>query len=281
MVFTVDLVAAKAQFPDYKFVKSLTPSAQKAAFHVKDKAGNDLCLKLIAPTYEMDRIQREIEAMQSIAHPNVVKLIEYTLSTTSGASRHFLVEEFIEGTDLAAQLGTPWPRQRVSRVFSQLCDGLSQCHLKHIVHRDLKPTNVRIRSSDVPVVIDFGLSRHLLLPDLTATPDGAQIGTPLYFSPEQFQGTRQEIDHRTDLFAVGVMIHESLFARHPFWISGMGRSDLQDCVCNRSDFRSSPDFLGLPQRWQLLLARMLEKTRVARINTASQAAAILRKLENV
>ena len=80
MTFALTLQDAQAQFPDYTFVKALTPSAQKAAFHVRDHNENEFCLKIVAPTYERDRLDREILAMQTVEHPNVVRLHEYTFS---------------------------------------------------------------------------------------------------------------------------------------------------------------------------------------------------------
>src|SRR5215813_7131047 len=103
MPFSVSIPDAEAQFPDYTFIKALTPSAQKAAFHVKDRNGHDLCLKVVSPGYERERLDREILAMQKITHPNVVSLIEYTFSSKSGQQLHYIVEEFVEGADLADQ----------------------------------------------------------------------------------------------------------------------------------------------------------------------------------
>lgn len=279
MPFTVDINDAKAQFPAYSFVKRLTPSVQKAAFHVRNAAGDDLCLKIISPHYDSKRLHREITAMQQISHPNVVRLLEYTFSSTPGSLKHFLVEAFVEGDDLEAQLTSVWNRGRVARVFAQLMDGLEQLNLKSIVHRDLKPTNIRLRSDDTPVIIDFGLSRHLQLSDLTATTAGAQIGTPLYFAPEQFDGTKHHIDHRTDLFAAGIILYRALVGRHPFYAAGMSQAELHSRVCGNDDFARDDDFLSLPKHWQLLLKKMLEKERVRRVNSALQVAAILRKME--
>lgn len=279
MPFTVDINDAKAQFPAYTFIKPLTPSAQKAAFHVRDASGTDLCLKIISPSYGSERLHREITAMQQISHVNVVRLLEYTFSSTPGSLKHFLVEDFVEGDDLEAQLGSPWNRPRVSKVFSQLMDGLEQLNQRSIVHRDLKPTNIRLRADDTPVIIDFGLSRHLQLSDLTATAEGAQIGTPLYFAPEQFDGTKHHIDHRTDLFAAGIILYQALVGRHPFYAAGMSRADLHARVCGNDDFSRDPDFVRQPRSWQLLVKKMLEKERARRVNSASQVAAILRKVE--
>ena len=97
MPYVVDINDARQMFPDYTFVRALTPSEQKAAFLIKDQAGNPLCLKLIAPNYELNRIDREIQALQNIDHPNVVKLVEYTFSSKPGHRRHYIVEEFVEG----------------------------------------------------------------------------------------------------------------------------------------------------------------------------------------
>jgi len=119
MPYLVDMKDAVQLFPEYTFVRPLTPSEQKAAFHVKDKSGIDLCLKLIAPNYERDRLDREIQALQMINHPNVVKLIEYTFSSKPGQQRHYIVEEFIEGKDLKDLLipGKPWPIKDVAKFF--------------------------------------------------------------------------------------------------------------------------------------------------------------------
>src|SRR5271165_1917355 len=127
MPYRVDIKDAEKMFPDYTFVGSLTPSEQKAAFHVKDKAGTDLCLKMISPDYERDRLDREIQALQIINHPNVVKLIEYTFSSKSGQRLHYLIEEFIDGKDLKDILlpGQAWARKDVSAFFAAVCDGLS------------------------------------------------------------------------------------------------------------------------------------------------------------
>ncbi|MFO1046051.1 MAG: serine/threonine-protein kinase [Planctomycetaceae bacterium] len=281
MVFAVDIDDARSRFPEYEFVTVLTPSEQKAAFHVRDQSGQDLCLKIVSPSYTGERLQREIFAMQQISHPNIVSLKEYTYSSTPASLRHFLVEEFIQGRDLADELKGKWARPRIASVFALLMDGLAQLNSKGIVHRDLKPTNIRLRSNDSPVIIDFGLSRHLNLVDLTATSDGAQIGTPLYFAPEQFEGTKHHIDHRTDLFAAGVIIYQALTGMHPFYSAGMGRQELQKKVTSSDDFVNAADFASLPASWQLIVKKLLAKDRAKRVNSADQAAQILRKLKDV
>ena len=107
MPFDVPMSQAQADYPEYTFISPLTPSEQKAAFYVKDAQGRDLCLKIIAPNYNIDRLDREILALQSISHPNVVRLIEYARSSKSGQQKHCIVEEFIEGVEAFLVKGKP------------------------------------------------------------------------------------------------------------------------------------------------------------------------------
>lgn len=279
--YVVPLDQARQMFPEYTFVRALTPSAQKAAFHVRDQAGHNLCLKIIAPNYERERLDREILALQSLNHPNVVRLIEYTFSSRAGHQRHFIVEEFIDGDDLKdiQRPGAPWTRAEVARFFSALADGLMAVKQSEIVHRDIKPENIRVRPDGTPVLIDFGLARHLALPDLTNTIQGATIGTPLYFAPEQFDGTKYDIDHRTDLFALGILIYEALTGNPPFFHATMTTiAQLRQAVCESEVHLAKPAFVALPQPWKILVGRLLEKERSKRPADAGQVATILRKI---
>jgi len=280
--YTVPIEEARARFSEYEFLASLTPSAQKAAFHVRERNGErrHLCLKLIAPNFGRDRLEREILALQAVGHPNVVRLIEYVFSSREGEQKHYIVEEFIDGTDLSERLvaGEPWSPLQAAEFFGALCDGLYAFAEQGIVHRDLKPSNIRVRPDGSPVIIDFGLARHLDLPDLTRTELGARIGTPTYFSPEQFTGTKRDIDVRTDLFAVGILMHEALIGRHPFWVQDMNLQELAVAVCKSEDFREAAEFRALPREWQILIGRLLAKHRAKRPAGPGQVRDILRKL---
>ena len=273
---------AIAQFPEYTFIAPLTPSAQKAAFHVKDSDNNDLCLKVISPDYDIDRLAREIQALQELNHPNVVRLIAYTRSLQPGNHKHYIIEEFIEGQDLSEIIlsGTQ-SRPFVADLFIALSDGLVALADRSIVHRDLKPSNIRVRSNGTPVLIDFGLARLLSRPDLTPTSQGAAIGTLMYFSPEQCRGTRYDIDHRTDLFALGIILYEILIGQHPFFTQSMSDSQLMDAICECNDCFNNPAFLSLPSQWQVLIKKLLSKERAMRPNKAHQVASILRSLRKV
>lgn len=280
MAYVIPISDAQSLFPDYVFLDALTPSEQKAAFHVQDASGRDLCLKIIAPNYSIDRIEREIIALQSLSHPNVVNLIEYTFSTRGGQPRHYMIEEFIEGTDLSDHLlpSHPLSEKSTLKLFVPLAEGLTALGDLGIVHRDLKPGNVRVRPGETPVIIDFGLARLLYLPDITTTAEGAAIGTPQFFAPEQFTGTKYEIDHRTDLFAFGLLLYMALVGEHPFFQAGMGYQDLSDVVCNSYDYLSVDGFVHLSPEWKLIITKLLEKQRGKRPTNAEQVLKILCKI---
>lgn len=281
MPFSLPLQDAEKLFPEYKFLAALTPSAHKAAFHVKDRDGNSLCLKIVSPAFSRERLDREILAMQAIAHPNVVRLIEYTFSSKPGQQRHYIIEEFVDGDDFENHLkGTPWGLGKAAEFFARLCDGLMELRKGSIVHRDFKPQNIRVRPNGHPVIIDFGLARHLSLPDLTLSVAGTGIGTPAYFAPEQFDGRREDIDHRTDLFALGIMLYETVTGVPPFLTSPtMTIGELHSAVCGVGIAHlQTPAFAALEQGARLLLSKLLERQRSRRPADAAQVASILRKL---
>lgn len=277
MPYEIPLRQAKSLFPAYDFVKALTPSAHKAAFHVQNSSGEDLCLKMISPEFGLDRLEREVNALLEVDHPNIVGFREYTFSVTRETQRHYIIEDYIAGDDLSAHLGEPWEGERTILFFIDFFSGLSALEAHKIVHRDLKPSNIRVRSSDTsPVIIDLGLARHLELSSLTTTSDGAAIGTPAYFSPEQFQGTKHDIDHRTDLFAAGILMYEAAVGSHPFLSPGVGPDKLKERVCgDYSSHLKSSRFKHLPDGLRLLITRLLERPRARRPSSASQVVDIL------
>ena len=279
MPFQVLIDDARRLFPDYSFVKALTASEQKAAFHVRNQRGVELCLKIVNPNFGLDRLPREIEAMLRVKHPNVVEFVEPNHSVKETGSLHYIIEKFITGSDLTAKLGTPWDPTDAAKFFVELLDGLTELKKANIVHRDLKPSNIRVRADHTPVIIDFGLARHLDLPDLTKT--GTLIGTPLYFAPEQFTGDRRLIDHRTDLFSTGLLLYYAILGRHPFANVAGDLNTLADAIRTSEDQFNQADFATLPNGWQIIVKKLLNKQREGRFNDAAQAANAIRRVGGI
>ena len=278
MPYEVDIAEVRARYPEFEVLRALSPSEQKAAFKIRSKNGEVLCLKLVAPKYQLGRLQRELLALRQVKHPHIAAFREYTLSVEPGKERHHIIEEFVEGSDLREHLvpDKRWSCEAAVPFFLQLCDALDELRRQRLVHRDLKPSNVRVRDDGSPVVIDFGLARHLDLPSITRTAAGARIGTPIYFSPEQFLGTKRDIDHRTDLFALGILMYEALTGTHPFWRMGMTLDELCDEVCHSASCFERDEFSELTSKWQAVVRRLLAKERIHRPLQAGHVAKVLK-----
>jgi serine/threonine-protein kinase len=162
------------------------------------------------------RFLREARAATRIEHPNVVQIFD--VGVHEGAP--FMVMEFLEGeplTSLRSRLGVIEPRGLVELVMPVLL-ALDVTHAQGIVHRDLKPDNIYLTKRGqrlVPKLLDFGISKVLGEADLKLTRTGTVMGTPYYMAPEQAAG-KKELDHRADVYAMGVILYECLTGRLPF-----------------------------------------------------------------
>lgn len=246
-----------------------------------DATGEELCLKIINPAISVERLDRELQALTSLNHKNLSRLHAYHNTITRNGHKHATVEPFIQGADLASRIspGTIWPLDEAAAFFGEVLDGLAVLGELHIVHRDLKPTNIRIHSSGYPVIIDFGIARHLLLDPLTSTGQGARLGSQPYLSPEQWRGSYKDIDPRSDLFAVGIMLYEAVTGRHPFWTTNpITVMQLEQNACDHDYHLNFPEFRSLPGPWQITVGRLLERSRERRPLDAKQAAVVLRKI---
>ena len=167
----------------------------------------------------LERFQREARATGAIESQYIAPVID---AGSDPATDHpYLVMELLDGTDLENLLerAGPLPESIAVRIVAQACAGLVRAHAAGVVHRDIKPANLFLarRDHDVVVkVLDFGVARvreNLEAPHkLTST--GVMLGTPLYMSPEQVQGAK-DLDHRTDLWALGIVLYEALTGTTP------------------------------------------------------------------
>ncbi len=165
------------------------------------------------------RFEREAQAAGRIGSPHIVEVLDLG-SLPSGA--RYMVMEFLEGESLGSRIerGVLSPID-LYPIAAQLLDGLIAAHGTGIVHRDLKPDNVYLQQrpgGDFVKLLDFGISKFGVLNDdsgLSMTRTGAVMGTPFYMAPEQARGSKQ-VDHRADLYAVGVILYECLTGQVPF-----------------------------------------------------------------
>jgi serine/threonine-protein kinase len=169
------------------------------------------------------RFKREARAMSRLTHPNTVRVYLYGEMDQGGAL--YIVMEFLDGADLMRVLRRQGPSdvRRAARIMVQVCGALEEAHNQAIVHRDLKPENIILTTQggipDFPKVLDFGLAKIRDLPTHQVggpilTQEGMVFGTPEFMSPEQAQG--HELDRRTDIYSLGIIMYEMLTGKLPF-----------------------------------------------------------------
>ena len=237
--------------------------------------GRHVALKVLPPDLAQDpvrieRFRREARTVAALNHPHIVTIYSVEQDAASGAV--FLTMELVEGESLDRRLPTGGLSvPKLLDLAATLADALAAAHDKHIVHRDLKPGNVMLTADGRLKVLDFGLAKTTdpaaasaeTKTDLRTT-EGVTLGTVPYMSPEQLEG--QELDGRSDVFALGILLHEAATGSRPFRggsKAAVMSSILRDPTPPLGDQRSD-----LPAAFVRLIARCLEKDRNRRIQTA-------------
>ncbi|MGC1647242.1 MAG: protein kinase [Candidatus Sulfotelmatobacter sp.] len=238
------------------------------------KLGRDVALKVLPAEMAQDperlaRFRREAKALAQLDHPNIVTI--YSVEESEGV--HFLTMQLVEGQPLDRLIcAGGLPLEQIVEIASALGEALAAAHEKGIVHRDLKPANVMVSNEGRVKVLDFGLAKDVRgsnLGDATMTSAsrtevGVVMGTPAYMSPEQTSG--RPLDHRTDIFSLGVLLHEMATGRRPFEGTSSAElvsSILRDTPPSVTDVR--PD---LPSDLARIVRRCLEKDPRHRLQTA-------------
>src|SRR5947209_1120662 len=212
---------AGQQFGAYEIVVPIGRGGMGEVYLAADRRlGRKVALKLLPTSFTQNadrlrRFEQEARAASALNHPNILTI--YEIGEVAGA--HFIATEFIEGETLRQYLRGAQPDvSEALRITIQIADALAAAHKAGIIHRDIKPENVMLRPDGYVKVLDFGLAK-LSEPQLTYQSDGEAptlglvntnpgmvMGTVNYMSPEQARG--QEVDARTDIFSLGVVLYE-------------------------------------------------------------------------
>ena len=200
----------------YEILELLGQGGMGAVYKARDREVDRLvALKVIRPELAGDpdvlpRFKQELILARQVTHKNVIRIFD--LGEAEGAK--FISMEYIDGRDLKsihAERGKLQPEE-AAEIIEQVCLALDAAHAEGVIHRDLKPQNIMVDKHGRVVVMDFGIARSKELSGLTQT--GDLVGTPEYMSPEQAKG--EEIDSRSDLFSLGIILYELLTGISPY-----------------------------------------------------------------
>ena len=265
----------------YEIIAPIGAGGMGEVYRAKDtRLGRDVALKILPPQMATDRerlarFHREARAVAALNHPNVVTL--YSVEESDGV--HYLTMELVDGQPLSAAIPPEgWPVERAVDVAVAVTDAIATAHDKGIVHRDLKPANVMITRDGRVKVLDFGLAkemRALAADDETVasfdqTQAGVVMGTPAYMSPEQISGGA--VDHRTDIFSIGLLLYEMATGRRPF----QGRTHAELAAAILRDSPLSLSGTHMPSSVATLVERCLAKRAGDRMQDAHSLAGELR-----
>jgi serine/threonine protein kinase len=211
----------------YRLLNKIGEGGMGEVWKAEDtKLDRDVALKILPAEFAADaerrsRFKREAKAIAALNHPNIVTV--YSVEEAGGL--HFLTMELVPGQPLTEAIKKgALPLGRFFEIAVPIADALSEAHRSGITHRDLKPANIMIRPKGRVKILDFGLAKlretdrteaaGSELPTMSVTMEGKIVGTVGYMSPEQAEG--KAVDHRSDIFSLGILLYEMITGRQPF-----------------------------------------------------------------
>ena len=258
----------------YKILGELGRGAMGVVYKADDpNLDRVVALKTIALDKDADgraeyqkRFMLEAKAAGKLNHPNIVTTFDF--GEADGVA--YLAMELLEGPDLRkrVQQGTIPPIEAVE-IACQIAEGLAYAHHRGIVHRDIKPGNIMLPDRGPAKIMDFGLARMRMADHKTST--GIVLGTPRYMSPEQITG--QPVDHRSDIFSLGIVVWEMLTGRRLF--SGTEIQQVSHSITYDEHVPPTRVNPELPSMIDFVVARALKKDPAVRYQDADEMAADL------
>ncbi len=269
----------------YRITAAIGAGGMGEVYRATDtKLGRDVALKVLPAEMARDperlaRFQREARAVAALNHPHIVTL--YSVEEAEGI--HFLTMELIEGQSLEHRIRAGGlALDQIIEIANALAQALAAAHEKGIVHRDLKPANVMVTDDGRVKVLDFGLAKDVrvdkssdaTLTSAAQTAVGVVMGTLPYMSPEQIAG--RAIDHRTDIFSLGVILYEMTSGRRPF--EGESSAELASAILRDTPRALNELRLDVPEELSRVIRRCLEKIPADRFSSAREIRDGLRRV---
>ena len=258
----------------YRIVDTLGRGGMGVVYKVADtKLKRFVALKFLPPEWAAhpearERFVLEARAAAALSHPNICTIHEIY----DAADRPFLEMEYVEGQSLRARLRQgPMEIDAALDLAIQIAEGLEEAHGKGVIHRDIKSANIMVTEKGQAKIMDFGLAK--VRGETMYTKEGTTLGTAAYMSPEQARG--REVDHRTDLWSLGVVLYEMLSRRLPF--AGEQEAPVLYAVIHEEPAPLKSIAPQVPPELQAIVSRAMQKDPNARYSSASEMLADLRK----
>jgi len=262
----------------YQIIEELGKGGMGKVYRALDKKLNEeVALKLVKPEIASDektveRFRNELRLARKISHRNVGRM--YELMEYMGV--HYITMEYVPGQDLRSlirQTGKLTTETALS-IAKEVCEGLSEAHRLGVVHRDLKPSNILVDRQGDAKIMDFGIARSLKSKGITGTRH--MIGTPEYMSPEQVDAD-DDIDQRSDIYSLGVILYEMLTGRVPFG----GDTPLSVAYKHKNKKPPNPREFNaqITDELSVLVLKCLEKDKEARYQSAGEVRSLLEGIE--
>ena len=257
----------------YRIIKRLGSGGMGEVYQAEDtRLHRPVALKMMLDDGDhtaqaRTRFLREAQASSALNHPNIVTIYEIDEVERDGERYSFIVMEYVEGRTLKEAAGACSIEEAVD-VIMQIADALAQAHERGIVHRDIKPSNVIINHQNRVKVLDFGVAKFDMAPfeesetaslfatEFVKTTPGAVIGTFAYMSPEQ--ALAKDVDHRSDIFSLGVVAYELVAGHPPF--TGNSSLAVVDSILHSEPPPIARFNLQAPPELEAIVRRMLEKS---------------------
>ncbi len=212
--------SAAVDIEGYRILREIHRGGQGVVYEaIQEATRRKVALKvMLGAAFSNDatkkRFEREVEVVANFSHENIVRI--YDSGLTHG--QYYFAMEYIEGQRLDAYISRKKPHIReLLELFRTICSAVAYAHQRLVIHRDLSPSNILVDEQGKPYVVDFGLAKQLEEEDRTQfSIDGQVMGKLAYMSPEQSAGKLSEVDVRTDVYALGVVLYEMLTGRYPY-----------------------------------------------------------------
>ena len=269
----------------FRLIAKLGEGAMGMVYEAEqDRPHRRVALKITRPGIAtpglLRRFEHEYEFLGRLQHPNIAQIYQAGVADTGSGPQPYFAMELVRGRQLDqfARLKELGLRERLELV-AQVADAVQHAHHRGVIHRDLKPANILVTEQGQPKILDFGLARaaQAEMQSTLQTIAGEVVGTMSYMSPEQVLGDVTELDTRSDVYTLGVILYEMLGGRLPFDLSRRSLPEAVRVIREDEPARLSSIAPAVPADVETIVAKALEKDKLRRYGSAAEFAEDIRR----